>query len=148
MTTTMLSPVLIRQVIPYTLLGGKPPELRNRSIEKFLKLATEELMKSRPDNIMMVIAVPPGKQITPKMWRRVTKPDAITLYTFFNQDCGFNTFSAIKSLSKILAPVYRQTKILALIDPYPMQDLEDFQSLDDDLRWYLAIGGCEIYAAQ
>ena len=118
MTTTMLSPVLIRQVIPYSLLGGKPPELRNRSIEKFLRLATEELMKGRPDHIVLVIAFPPGKKITPGMWERRTKPDAITLYTFFNKDYSFNTFSAIKNLSKILAPVYRQTKILALIDPY------------------------------
>ena len=148
MTTTMLSPVLIRQVIPYSLLEGKRPEVRNRSIEKFLELATEELIKSRPKNIEMVIAVPLGKQITSKMWGRVTKPDAITLYTFFNQDCNFNTFSAIKSLSKILVPVYRQTKILAIIDPYPIQDLDDYQSLDDDMRGYLAVGGCEIYAAQ
>jgi hypothetical protein len=149
MTTTIIAPVFIHQVIPYSLLEqGKRPTLRNSSIEQFLDLTTEALTKSRPDNISMVIAIPPGKQTTPEMWGRRSKPDAITLYTFFDKNYGFNTFSAIKSLSKILAPVYRQTKILALIDPYPIQDLENYQYLDDDFRGNLTGGGCEVYAAK
>ena len=110
MAIATASPISITEIIPYSLLeGGEQPTFGNRSVEKFLLSAKEALQQARPDNISLVIAIAPGQKLVNEPWTRRYKPDSITFYTFFNQD---NTFAAIETLAKIVAPSYRETKIL------------------------------------
>lgn len=145
MAIATASPISINEIIPYSLLeGGEQPTFGNRSVEKFLLSAKEALQQARPDNISLVIAVAPGQKLVNEPWTRRYKPDSITFYTFFNKD---NTFAAIETLSKIISPSYRETKILALIDPLPTTMLQDFHRFSGEIKAQLSSSGCILYSA-
>ncbi|MFM7437304.1 MAG: hypothetical protein ACKO2V_01665 [Snowella sp.] len=145
MAIATASPILINEIIPYSLLeGGEQPTFGNRSVEKFLLSAKEALQQTHPDNISLVIAVAPGQKLVNEPWTRRYKPDSITFYTFFNKD---NTFAAIETLSKIIAPSYRETKILALIDPLPTKMLQDVHRFSGEIKARLSSSGCILYSA-
>jgi hypothetical protein len=145
MAIATASPISINEIIPYSLLeGGEQPTFGNRSVEKFLLSAKEALQQARPDNISVVIVVAPGQKLVNEPWTRRYKPDSITFYTFFNKD---NTFAAIETLSKIIAPSYRETKILALIDPLPTKMLQDFHRFSGEIKARLSSSGCILYSA-
>ncbi len=142
MTTTLVSPSFLEQVIPYSLLGhGKEPCFGNSSVNKFLLASTQALAETHPDSISLVIAVAPGKKLVPKPWQRRYKPEAINFYTFYNQG---NAFGAIEILSKILAEAYGKNKIFALIIPCPVP--KDFGLLSEEIRGHLAASGCVLYS--
>ena len=147
MAIATASPISIIQIIPYSLLeGGEQPTFGNRSVEKFLLSAKEALQQARPDNISLVIAVAPGQKLVNEPWTRRYKPDSISFYTFFNKDNTYNTFSAIEALSKIIAPIYRETKILALIDPLPTKMVQDFRRFSGEIKAQLSGSGCILYS--
>lgn len=145
MAIATVSPISITQIIPYSLLeDGQKPTFGNRSVEKFLLSAKEALQQARPDNISLVIAIAPGQKLVNEPWTRRYKPDSITFYTFFNKD---NTFAAIEILSKIVAPSYRETKILVLIDPLPTKMVQDFHRFSGEIKAQLSSSGCILYSA-
>jgi hypothetical protein len=145
MAIATTSPISITQIIPYSLLeGGKEPIFGNLSVETLLLSATEALQQARPDNISLVIAVAPGQKLVNEAWNRRYKPDSITFYTFFKKD---NTFAAIETLSKIIAPSYRETKILVLIDPLPTKMVQDFHRFSGEIKAQLISSGCILYSA-
>ncbi|MEB3309401.1 MAG: hypothetical protein VKJ02_04160 [Snowella sp.] len=138
----------ITDIIPYSLLkGGKKPTFGNHSVEKFLLSATKTLQQARPDNISLVIAIAPGQKIVNEAWKRPHKPVSITFYAFFEKKNTYNTFSVIETLSKILVSSYRQTKILALIDPLPTQVPPDFHLFSGEIKAKLISSGCLLYSA-
>jgi len=148
MAIATASPISITEIIPYSLLeGGKKPTFGNRSVEKFLLSATEALQQAHPDNISLVIAVAPGQKLVNDPWTRRYKPDSITFYTFFDKNNNYKTFSAIEALSKIIAPIYRETKILALIDPLPTKMVQDFRRFSGEIKAQLSGSGCILYSA-
>lgn len=145
MAIATASPISITQIIPYSLLeDGEKPTFGNRSVEKFLLSAKEALQQARPDNISLVIAVAPGQKLVNEPWTRRYKPDSITFYTFFNKD---NTFAAIEAISKIVAPSYRETKILVLIDPLPTNMVQNFHRFSGEIKAQLISSGCILYSA-
>ena len=148
MAIATASPISITEIIPYSLLEeNKKPTFGNRSVEKFLLSATEALQQAHPDNISLVIAVAPGQKLVNEPWTRRYKPDSITFYTFFDKNNTYNTFSAIEALSKIIAPIYRETKILALIDPLPTKMTQDFHRFSGEIKAQLISSGCILYSA-
>ena len=106
--------------------------------------AKEALQQARPDNISLVIAVAPGQKLVNEPWIRRYRPDSITFYTFFNKD---NTFTAIETLAKMIAPIYRETKILALIDPLPTKMIQDFHRFSGEIKLQLSSSSCILYYA-
>ena len=145
MAIATASPISITQIIPYSLLeGGEQPTFGNRSVETLLLSVAKTLQEVRPDNISVVIAVAPGQKLVNEPWTRRYKPDSITFYTFFNKD---NTFAAIETLSKIVAPSYRETKILVLIDPLPTKMVRDFHRFSGEIKAQLSSSGCILYSA-
>ena len=145
MVIATVSPISITKIIPYSLLGGgEQPTFGNRLVEKFLLSAKEALQQAHPDNISLVIAIAPGQKLVNEAWNRRYKPDSITFYTFFKKD---NTFAAIETLSKIIAPSYRETKILVLIDPLPTKMVQDFHRFSGEIKAQLISSGCILYSA-
>jgi hypothetical protein len=150
MAIATVSPISITQVIPYSLLEeDKKPIFGNLSVEKLLLSAAKTLQEVRPDNISLVIAVAPSQKFVNEPWTRRYKPDSITFFTFFNKNNTYNTFSAIEALSKIIAPIYRETKILALlalIDPLPTKMVQDFRRFSGEIKAQLSGSGCILYS--
>lgn len=144
MTTLILAPASVQQVIPYSLLEeARQPKFGNRTVEKFLLAAVQALQESHPDNISLVVAIAPGKQIREDPWLRVyKKPEEITFHTFYKEG---NSYGAIEGLSKIIATAYGENKIFAAICPHSVP--KDFRLLSAEIRGNLANSGCLLYAS-